>query len=188
MGILDRFLNKAKEAKVVTLGVSRAGKTTLIRYMETGEEVIEEPKMTLGIDIRERGIELGNWKLQAIDVGGQDLYKNTLWALGVTQSDGVIYLIDGTVRPEEDERFKESQFSFEYMLSIVNPKTPLLIIINKQDLKEDKPLSVEEAMNYYEISKLKGRSFNIIGCSAKYGDGVETGLDWIIQKIDANKG
>lgn len=53
MGILDRFLNKMKEAKVVTLGVSGAGKTTLIRYMETGEPVLEAPQMTLGIDIRE---------------------------------------------------------------------------------------------------------------------------------------
>ncbi|MHA2249745.1 MAG: ADP-ribosylation factor-like protein [Candidatus Kariarchaeaceae archaeon] len=122
MGILNRFFKRTNEAKVVTLGVSGAGKTTLIRYMETGEPVLEAPQMTLGIDIRERGIEIGKWKLHAIDVGGQDLYKNTLWALGVTQSDGVIYVIDGLVNPTDTEKFKESIFSYEYMLSIVPPK------------------------------------------------------------------
>lgn len=183
MGLLDRILNKSKEAKIVTLGVSGAGKTTLIRYMETGEAVMEAPQMTLGIDIREKGIEVGNWQLQAIDVGGQDLYKNTLWALGVTQSDGVIYIFDGTVRPENNERFQESQFSFEYMLSIVNPKTPLLILVNKQDLEDENPISTPEAMEIYELAKLAGRSFNIIEGSAKFGDGIEIGLEWMINKI-----
>lgn len=121
--------------------------------------------------------------MNAIDVGGQDLYKNTLWALGVTQSDGVIYIVDGTVQPENTEKFEESVFSFEYMLSIVPPKTPLLIIINKQDLKELNPLSVEEAMKAYNFNQLKGRSFNVIEGSAKFGEGVEIGLNWMVDKI-----
>ena len=189
MGLLDRILNKTKEAKVVTLGVSGAGKTTLIRFLESGEPVTTIPKMTLGIDIRERGIELGKWKIQAIDVGGQDLYKNTLWSLGVTQSDGVIYIIDGLTRPgskkDDLDLFEESTFSLEYMLSIVSPKTPLLIIINKQDLQDMNPISAQEAMELYGLSKLSGRSFNVIEASAKFGDGVEIGMQWIIEKIES---
>ena len=189
MGLLNRILNKTKEAKVVTLGVSGAGKTTLIRFLESGEPVTTIPQMTLGIDIRERGIELGKWKIQAIDVGGQDLYKNTLWSLGVTQSDGVIYIIDGITRPgvkkDDLDLFEESTFSLEYMLSIVSPKTPLLIIINKQDLLDENPLSAEEAIELYGLSKLSGRSFNVIEASAKFGDGVEIGMQWIIDKIES---
>lgn len=189
MGLLNKFLNKSKEARIVTLGVSGAGKTTLIRYLETGEPVTEIPKMTLGIDIRDEGIEIGKWKLSAIDVGGQDLYNNTLWSLGVTQSDAVLYIIDGTTRPSDVEgsAFEESLFSLDYMLSIVSPKIPLLIIINKQDLKDQNPLTVEEAMKLYKLSELAGRSFIVIEGSAKFGSGLDIGFEWMIEKIENRK-
>lgn len=73
------------------------------------------------------------------------------------------------------------------MLSIVNPRTPLLIIVNKQDLKDQNPFSASEAIREYKLSELVGRSFNVIECSAKYGDGVGIGLEWMIEKIEEKK-
>ncbi|UJG45018.1 MAG: 50S ribosome-binding GTPase [Candidatus Heimdallarchaeum endolithica] len=119
------FLKKniSKKANIILLGASVAGKTTLVRYLETGQPVFDNPRTTLGIDIRQKPMKIADWELSAIDVDGQDLYRESLWALGVSQSDVIIYVIDGTVKPSSDsDTFEISRFSFDYMLSIVDSK------------------------------------------------------------------
>lgn len=191
MSWLGRLFGRKKisqEAKIVVLGASGAGKTTLIKYLESGEPVIEDPRTTLGIDIRKSPITIDGWTLNAIDVGGQELYRESLWSLGVSQADAVIYVIDGTVKTESDShQFEVSKFSFDYMLNIVEESVPLLILINKQDLVEQSPLKVQQSIELYDMSSLMGRSFNVTGTSAKYGDGVEIAVEWLIEKIGEKK-
>ena len=173
-----------QNANIVTLGASGAGKTTLVRFLETGEPVMDNPRTTLGIDIRQNPITIDGWSLTAIDVGGQDLYRESLWSLGIAQADAVIYVIDGTIRKNDSsDTFETSKFSFDYMLTIVEEKTPILILVNKQDLIDDNPMTAQEAISLYGIGDLVGRSFNILPSSAKYGDGVETAIEWLVDKI-----
>ena len=73
------------------------------------------------------------------------------------------------------------------VLSIVEENTPILILINKQDLKDPDPISVQKAVELYDISQLVGRSFNILPTSAKFGDGVETAIIWLVEKIQKVK-
>jgi len=191
MSWLSKLFGQKKieqKASIVILGASGAGKTTLVRYLETGQPVTQEPRTTLGIDIRQNPITISGWSLSAIDVGGQELYRESLWGLGVSQSDAVIYVIDGTVKPSVDSAtFEVSKFSFDYMLSLVDEKIPILILINKQDLTELEPISAQQSMDLYDISKLVGRSFNILPSSAKFGVGVETAVFWLIDKIQEAK-
>nr|NHJ84220.1 hypothetical protein [Asgard group archaeon] len=105
-----------------------------------------------------------------------------------SQADAVIYVIDGTIKPTtQNDYFEVSKFSFDYMLTIVESKTPILILINKQDLIEEIPINTPESIKLYNISSLVGRSFNILPTSAKYGDGVETAILWLIDKIQERK-
>ena len=191
MSWLSKIFGKKKieqKASIVVLGSSGAGKTTLVRYLETGQPVMKDPRTTLGIDIRQNPINIGGWSLSAIDVGGQELYRESLWSLGVSQADAVIYVIDGIVKSSSDTAvFEESKFSFDYMLSIVERNIPILILINKQDLKDQNPLTVQDSAELYDISQLVGRSFNILPTSAKFGDGVETAILWLVDKIQELK-
>ena len=108
--------------------------------------------------------------------------------MGLSQADAVVYLIDGTLKPAStDDRYEISLFSFEYMLELLPPVKPMIILINKQDLKELKPLSISDAMELYPIRNLSNRSVNIIATSAKFGDGVENALTWLIDKMDDTK-
>ena len=177
-----------QKASIVILGASGAGKTTLVRYLETGQPVMKDPRTTLGIDIRQNPINIGGWSLSAIDVGGQELYRESLWSLGVSQADAVIYVIDGTVKSKSDTAiFEESKFNFDYMLSLVETHVPILILINKQDLKDQNPLTTQKAIKLYDITQLVGRSFNILPTSAKFGDGVEIAVLWLVDKIQELK-
>ena len=184
LGKLFGKKNIKQDARIVVLGNSGAGKTTLVRYLETGEPVLEDPRTTLGIDIRQSPIKVDGWSLSAIDVGGQELYRDSLWGLGVSQADAVIYVIDSTVKQSEnDAHFETSKFAFDYMLTIVESDTPILILMNKQDLENLGPLSCKDAIYFYGIDQLVGRSFNILPTSAKFGDGVEFAMDWLVDKI-----
>ncbi len=180
------FKRKAIEQKanLVILGSSGAGKTTLVRFLETGEPVLENPRTTLGIDIRQSPIAISGWSLTAIDVGGQELYRESLWSLGVSQASAVIYVLDGTIRKTiNNDAFEVSKFSFDYMLTIVEEDVPILILVNKQDLTEENPLTTQEAIEMYGICNLVGRSFNILPSSAKYGNGIELAVEWLVDKI-----
>ena len=189
MSLLARLFSKRKKvklAKIVTLGTSGAGKTTLIRYLETGQEV-EETDTTLGIDIRNKGVKIGNWNLSTIDVGGQELYRNALWGLAVTQADGIIYVIDGTIKEDRDpEKFAKSKLSFEYMLNIINGRKPILVLINKQDLKYMQPYNVDEAIDIYQVNQeTRNRPFYVISGSAKFGENIQLGMEWLMENIES---
>ncbi|MFX0094357.1 MAG: ADP-ribosylation factor-like protein [Candidatus Hodarchaeota archaeon] len=191
MGFLRKIFSGAtnkKEAKIVLLGASEAGKTTLVRYLETGQPVETEAKTTLGIDIRKTPFRIDGWSFRAIDVGGQELYQKTLWALGVEQADAVIYVIDGTTKASEsDTKWETSLFQFEYMLGLVDKGMPILILVNKQDLTELNPLTTEEAIKLYGIQNLASRSFVVLPSSAKYGDGVQAAIEWLVEKMAEEK-
>ena len=187
MGLISKLFGKKKLrfARIVVLGSSGAGKTTFIKFIESGKVVEEDTLTTLGIDVRKKAITFDNWSISAIDVGGQELYQKVFWNLGLSQADAVVYLIDGTLKPSPiDDRFESSLFSFEYMLELLPPIKPMIILLNKQDLKELNPLSISEAMELYPFRNLSNRSVNIIPTSAKFGDGVENALTWLIEKLE----
>ena len=159
MSFLKRFFGKAptvkKEAKIIMLGPAGAGKTTFVRFLETGKPVEVNIRTTLGIDIRKTPILLDGWSFKAIDVGGQELYQKTFWALGVEQADAVVFVIDGTIRPDtSSDLFERCIFQFEYMTSLITENIPVLILINKQDIKELNPLTTEEAYTFYNIKNI----------------------------------
>jgi ADP-ribosylation factor related protein 1 len=187
MSWLSRIFRRkslTQKANIVILGSSGAGKTTLVKFLETGEPVLEDPRTTLGIDIRQSPIEMDGWSLTAIDVGGQELYRESLWSLGIAQAKAVIYVIDGTIRKSNNsDAYEVSKFSFDYMLTLAEQDIPILILVNKQDLSDKNPMSAQEAIEVYDICSMIGRSFNILPSSAKYGDGVEVAIEWLVDKI-----
>lgn len=184
LGKIFRRKSVEQKANIVILGASGAGKTTLVRFLETGEPVLDDPRTTLGIDIRQSPINIGGWSLTAIDVGGQELYRESLWTLGISQAEAVIYVIDGTIRQSSNsDSYEVSKFSFDYMLTLVQENVPILILVNKQDLNEHNPMTASEAIEIYDICSMVGRSFNILPSSAKFGDGVESAIEWLVDKI-----
>ncbi len=190
MGLLSKLFRGRKtfSAVISILGPSKAGKTTLVRYLETGRAITDEVPTTLGVDVRRQPIVVDNWQLKVIDVGGQRIYQQAFWELSVQQAEAIIYVVDGTVNPQNHrEQFEAAREQFDYMLRITDKETPLLVLINKQDLEQLNPLSTAEATRHYGLDTIRDRSIILLPTSAKYGQGVDTAMLWLLETLELTK-
>jgi ADP-ribosylation factor-like protein 2 len=57
----------------------------------------------------------------------------------------------------------------------------LLIFCNKQDIPDS--LTCNQIKEYIELEAISTRHWGIIGCSARTGEGLLEGIDWIVKDI-----
>ncbi len=176
--------NKGNSSNLAILGSSGAGKTTLIRFLETEKPVPDTQGSTIGIDYRSEPVKIQNVEFSLIDLGGQQVYQEAFWSLAVSTCDAIIYVFDGTIHPES-ENFPTILNQFNYMLNLVAEEVPLLILINKQDLSNC--LTPEQYADSIGLSALRNRSIIVLPSSAKYGEGLLTAFLWLIEKLSKYK-
>ena len=187
MGALSKILSKkqlSKEFRVCILGSASAGKTTLVRYLETGKQQLESPSVTLGLDYREKAFKIAGLEFKLIDVGGQQVYQDVFWDVAVQQSDAVVYVIDSTIRPETDqERFKLIEEQFYYTNEVINENSVLLILLNKQDLVDENPMTPKDFASYFKVRRIKTKRTAFLTGSAKYGNGIDDAFTWFAEEL-----
>lgn len=179
-----------QEVTLLVLGSLGAGKTTLLQYLRSKQPVESSPRQTHGIvQLKNRPISFYNWEVSAIDVGGAKIYREAFWPGAITQTEGIIYLIDSIIKPGiNPSEFQDSKQALLYMLRQVKEEIPLLIFLNKQDLQEQQPLTVQEIIQHYNLSQLLlGRTYNLLPISAKTGRGVEEGMTWLLEEINEKR-
>ena len=62
---------------------------------------------------------------------------------------------------------------------------PLLVFANKQDL--EMALEAPEVMESLELNNISDRTWNIQACSAVSQQGLNEGMEWLIQTINAKQ-
>ena len=60
---------------------------------------------------------------------------------------------------------------------------PLLVFANKQDL--EMALDAPEVMEHLDLNSISDRSWNIQACSAMTKEGLNEGMSWLIETINA---
>ncbi len=58
---------------------------------------------------------------------------------------------------------------------------PLLVFANKQDLVGAMP--ADEMAENLNLISIRDRPWQIVGCSAKEGEGLEEGMEWVIKQV-----
>ena len=176
MGLLS-LLRKLKrsddEARILVLGLDNAGKTTILKKLS--KESIDTIMPTQGFNIK--SILHNGFKLNVWDIGGQKTIR-PYWRNYYENTEALIYVVDAADRKRVDEAgFELAEILGEDKLATV----PLLVFANKSDLIT--ALSADDVAESLSLFNIKDRPWQIQACSAKKGDGLEEGLQWVVKQV-----
>jgi len=89
-----------------------------------------------------------------------------------------IYVVDSSDKQRMEESSVElSQLLCEEKLEGV----PLLVYANKQDLISS--VSPDEISEDFDLTSIRDRAWSIQPCSAKTGDGLPEGMEWVLEQL-----
>jgi len=167
---------KSQTVKVSWVGLDYAGKSTIIKRVTQGV-FSEDTKRTLGLNVDE--FESDSIKFVCWDIGGQTVFRDSLWDAYISGSSGIIFVVDSADPPRFDEARREL---WRYVID--NEKVgeiPILILANKQDLPEAR--SAGEVARALDLHKVINHSYAIVPTSAASGFNVDDALEWLRQRI-----
>lgn len=170
--ILKNMEKSQKEIKLLILGLDNAGKTTMLKLLTNEEAKNLSP--TQGFNVK--AITNENFKLNLWDIGGQDEIRQ-YWKYYYENASGIMFVVDSS----DDERITECNKELKLLLDDQLLKNvPLLVFANKQDLHG---LDVDEIIEKLELNSIKNRKWSIFACSAIKGEGINEGIDWLINSF-----
>ena len=119
------------------------------------------------------------FKLNVWDIGGQREIR-PYWRNYYDQTDALVYVVDSA----DEMRVQEVKDNLnELMAEELLRGVPLLVFANKQDL--EMALEADEVMESLELANLADRQWNIQACSAVSKQGLNEGMEWLINTINA---
>jgi ADP-ribosylation factor-like protein 3 len=160
------------------LGLDNAGKTTILKTLS--DEEISHIMPTQGFNIKslvQEGFKLNVW-----DIGGQSTIR-TYWPNYFEHTDALVYVVDSADR----RRFNEAR---DELVSLLNHEKlaniPVLVFANKSDLLQ--AAQADEISENMALADITGRVWTIFACSAKNGDGLQEGMEWVIKALSEREG
>jgi len=160
---------------VCFLGLDGSGKSEIVyNLVNTEPSKKYVPVSTAGVEYHE--LPIGSTYLKIYDCGGMGKYRE-LWPQFIRQSDGVVFVIDRS----DKERMSRVREEIEEVMGLCNALSlPLLIFANKSDI--DSTLKTQE-INQITRASTARIEYTIKECSAKTGDGLSSGRDWLLQHL-----
>mmetsp|Transcript_7905 Transcript_7905/g.7467 ORF Transcript_7905/g.7467 Transcript_7905/m.7467 type:complete len:181 (+) Transcript_7905:36-578(+) len=174
LSLLKKLKGTDKEARILVLGLDNSGKTTILKRLS--DEEISDVTPTQGFNVKslvQNDVTLNVW-----DIGGQKTIR-PYWRNYLDHTDALVYVVDSS----DKKRMEETGTELEQLLCEVKlDDVPILIFANKQDLMNAH--TAEEISEGLNLVSIKDRAWNIQPCSAKNGDGLKEGMEWIMSVIN----
>jgi len=172
--LLKKLKRNDREARLLVLGLDNSGKTTILKRLS--DDDISQVMPTQGFNVKslvQNGVTLNVW-----DIGGQKSIR-PYWRNYFDHTDAMIYVIDSA----DQKRMEETGVELDQLLDEEKlDGVPVLIFANKQDLiNAHTPEEISDGLN---LSCINDRPWNIQPCSAKSGDGLKEGMEWIMSFLE----
>lgn len=155
MSILKRKLDRP--LKLGFLGLDNAGKTKIVERWANEIDPHKHLPPTTSLNLKK--IETDSFTALVLDAPGQETYRDSDWPKTIKESDFILYVIDGC----DKKRIDNSLTEFNNRVKDYLGTRPLFILINKQDLIDQSPFTVDEIKykfdypaNYYATSAVNG--------------------------------
>ncbi|MFW9915604.1 MAG: ADP-ribosylation factor-like protein [Candidatus Thorarchaeota archaeon] len=187
-----RILRKKRDASICFVGLDRAGKSTIVYRLRTGQ-FIADLSRTLGLNIDD--LSVGKFNLKTFDLGGQSTFRNSIWEPYVKMVSGICFVIDSMDR----ERYPLAMQELYRTLKMSNMRIPLLVLLNKVDLIEDQlqlsgiatekspKMPLEKELRQFiggflhcldtDFITHHTSNFLVLGASAKTGEGLKEAFE-----------
>eukprot|EP00918_Siedleckia_nematoides_P003354 GHVU01007585.1.p1 GENE.GHVU01007585.1~~GHVU01007585.1.p1 ORF type:complete len:211 (+),score=39.94 GHVU01007585.1:196-828(+) len=169
--------SKGRDYKILILGLSNAGKTTILYKLHLGEAIVTQP--TIGSNVEEvlhKGTHFQVW-----DLGGQDNLRAG-WTSYFRNADGLIFVVDAN---DTESMTVAKMELFNALLHDLLADAAVLVLANKQDIQGARPAAmVAEDLCTHLI---KSHPWTIQGCCALTGAGLTEGLDWLATQVMAKR-
>lgn len=170
-----------KDKKVMISGLDYAGKTTLLYKMKLGEVVTTFP--TIGMNIEK--VQYKSMEFLAHDVGGR-CSMHALLKYITDNTTGIIFVVDANDR----ERLEWAHDELQRLLTLETmADVPLLILLNKQDLKG--AISPDEFSALWKAKEerdkkriVSSRQTLIQPCSVIVEEGISEGMLWLTSQMN----
>jgi len=177
LSILRKMKKDEQESRILMLGLDNAGKTTILRKLS--EEDISSVMPTQGFNIK--SLMQDGFKLNVWDIGGQKSIR-PYWSNYFESSDSLVYVIDSS----DSRRLEESGTELRELLAEDTLRgIPLLVFANKQDLLQAVP--AEDIAATLNLAAITDRTWTIQACSAKGGEGLQEGMEWLVAQRKAGE-
>lgn len=167
--------------KICIFGDGGVGKTSLVHRFVTGR-FDRGTKMTIGVEIVTKRLQILNWNvtLQIWDFGGEERFRFFLptYARG---SFAGIYMYDIT-RFSTLMNFDEWLNVFKKGANYDLKPIPIIMVGAKLDLERNRAVKIAEAQNFAFSRNI----FEVIECSSKTGENVESIFNKITYKVMEN--
>lgn len=170
--LLSIFMQK--KLVVTIIGLSGAGKTTLVKAM-SGEDPDEDPSPTLGFKVSE--LTCGNVQFKIFDMGGHSLYRAD-WETYCGSGNVIIYVLDAADQESIDASEQQID-AFMHNESLMN--IPIIIVANKQDLPE--AMKEDELISRIRLQEVENREIVLFSTSAKKKINVDSIMKWMIDNL-----
>ncbi|KAG7457519.1 hypothetical protein MATL_G00228040 [Megalops atlanticus] len=157
---------------IVILGLDCAGKTTVLYRLRFNEFVNTVP--TKGFNTEKIKVALGGSRTATFhfwDVGGQEKLR-PLWRSYTRCADGLVFVVDSV----DAERMEEARAELHKITRLSeNHGVPVLVVANKQDLRNSLPLAeIEETLGLSELGA--ATPWHLQPACAIIGEGLDEGL------------
>ncbi|MFX1252838.1 MAG: ADP-ribosylation factor-like protein [Promethearchaeota archaeon] len=174
--ILSRLLRGGKSFQVAIVGLGMAGKTAIVQRLMTDKFI--PTTRTLGVD--HRTVRYKSLSFKIMDLGGQKIFRETIWDEYVCKADAVIYVLDAS----DGKRIESASESFWLAMKSAKESVPVLFLANKADLPVVLPLSqIQRDLDLGKAAR-SGRPFHLFKISTKTGAAFYDAFDWLVAALN----